>query len=105
VGTAMSRSLLDRFVTFRLLRQKVRLGGDAFLDAGRAFDDYSFTSPRDGSGIGIHWGTGAGLYVGWGDATLIRVEVAYSPDAYPVTLPFPSGGPPLGIYVQNGVMF
>ncbi len=102
VGNVEVRSL---FAAYRVFRQKIRLGGDAFVDAGRAFDDYTFASPRDGSGIGVHFGLGGGLYVGWGDAALIRLEVAYSPDAFPVTLPFSSGGPPLGIYVQNGIMF
>jgi hypothetical protein len=91
------------FANFRVVRQKIRLGGDVFVDAGRAFDDYSFDSPRDGNGVGIHWGTGAGLYVTWGDAALIRVEVAYSPDA--IALSTPVGPLPLGIYVQDGVMF
>jgi Omp85 superfamily domain len=85
--------------SFHLLRQRIRLGGDVFVDAGRAFDDYSFDSPRDGRGIGVHWGTGAGFYVAWGDAALLRAEVAYSPDATLVA------GLPIGIYVGDGVMF
>jgi hypothetical protein len=85
--------------SFHVLKQRIRLGGDIFVDAGRAFDDYSFDSPRDGPGVGIHWGTGGGLYVAWGDAALLRVEVAYSPDA---TL---FAGIPVGIYVGDGVMF
>ena len=73
-------------------------------DTGRAFTDYSFTSPRD-QGLGLHWGAGGGLYFAWGDAALLRVEVAYSPDALPFSLPLGIGKAPLGIYVQNGVMF
>lgn len=89
--------------SFHVLRQRIRLGGDVFVDAGRAFDNYTFDSPRDGYGIGIHWGTGAGFYVAWGDAALLRLEVAYSPDA--VALSTPVGGIPIGIYVGDGVMF
>lgn len=90
---------------FSLLEQRFRLGGDAFGDAGRAFSDYTFHSPRDGSGIGIHWGIGAGAYVTWGDAALLRVEAAYSPDAFPLR-PFGSGASlPVGVYVEDGVMF
>ena len=59
---------------------------------------------RDGSGVGIHRGTGAGFYSGWGDASLIRLEVAYSPDAFSLHLPFGTSAP-LGLYVQDGVMF
>lgn len=90
---------------FSLLEQRFRLGGDAFGDAGRAFSDYTFHSPRDGSGIGIHWGMGAGVYVAWGDAALFRLEAAYSPDAFPLR-PFGSAEfLPLGVYVEDGVMF
>jgi hypothetical protein len=91
-------------VTFHVLRQKIRLGGDAFFDIGRAFSDYTFDSSRDGTGVGLHWGTGAGLYFAWGDAALIRAEVAYSPSAFDLHLPFGAVAP-LGIYVQDGVMF
>jgi hypothetical protein len=87
-----------------VLRQKIRLGGDAFFDIGRSFDDYSFNSPRDGSGLGLHVGAGGGLYFAWGDAALIRFECAYSPDAFDLHLPFGASAP-LGIYVQDGVMF
>jgi hypothetical protein len=89
--------------TFHVARQKIRVGADVFADAGRAFDNYSLDSPRDGHGIGIHWGTGAGAYVAWGDAALIRLEAAYSPDA--IALGTPVGTLPLGIYVEDGVMF
>jgi len=90
---------------FSLLEQRFRLGGDAFGDAGRAFSDYTFHSPRDGSGIGIHWGMGAGVYVAWGDAALFRLEAAYSPDAFPLH-PFDlATSLPLGLYVEDGVMF
>jgi hypothetical protein len=91
------------FASFHVARQKIRLGADAFFDAGRAFDDYTFDSPRDGSGLGIHWGTGGGFYIAWGDAALVRLEAAYSPDA--IALSTPIGGLPLGIYVEDGVMF
>ncbi len=94
----------DFFAVFHVLRQKIRLGGDVFFDAGRAFDDYRFTSPRDGTGLGVHWGTGAGFYVGWGDAALVRIEVAGSPDAFPLRL-LGGAGAPLGIYVEDGMMF
>lgn len=90
---------------FSLLEQKFRLGGDAFSDAGRAFSDYTFHSPRDGNGVGIHWGMGAGVYATWGDAALLRVEAAYSPDAFALH-PFGPAAPlPLGVYVEDGVMF
>jgi outer membrane protein assembly factor BamA len=97
VGNAELRTLL---VDFRLLGTKFRLGGDAFFDTGRVFYDYTFTSRVDGSGLGLKYGTGGGGYLLWGQAALFRVEVAYSPDQQAANPGFP-----VGIYVEDGVMF
>ncbi len=48
----------------------------------------------------MKWGTGGGIYLVWGQAAVFRVEVAYSPDAKAE-----NPGLPLGIYVEDGVMF
>ncbi|HYQ04456.1 MAG TPA: BamA/TamA family outer membrane protein [Polyangiaceae bacterium] len=96
-GNAELRALLLRF---RALDQQFRLGGNLLFDTGRLWSDYTFRSPLDGSGLGLKWGAGGGAYLVWGQAAVFRVEVAYSPDAR-------SGNPglPLGIYVEDGVMF
>jgi hypothetical protein len=96
-GNAEVRALLLRM---RILDQQFRLGGNLLFDAGRLWSDYTFRSPLDGTGLGVKWGAGGGAYLLWGQAALFRVEVAYSPDAR-------SGNPglPLGIYVEDGVMF
>ena len=54
----------------------------------------------DGSGVGLKYGVGGGVYVLWGQAAMLRIEAAYSPDAV-------SENPslPLGIYVEDGTMF
>ncbi len=85
---------------FSVLRQKFKLGGDVFFDTGRIWSDTSFHSPLDGSGVGLKYGVGAGAYLLWGQAALIRIEAAYSPDAV-------SENPslPIGIYVEDGTMF
>lgn len=85
---------------FGVLRQKFTIGDDVFFDTGRVWSDYTFHSPLDGTGLGLKYGVGGGLYVLWGQAAMLRVEVAYSPDAV-------SENPtlPVGFYVEDGVMF
>ena len=82
------------------LGQRFRLGTTTFFDTGRVWSDYTFHSPLDGSGIGLKYGVGGGLYILWGQAAMLRIEAAYSPDAV-------SENPtlPLGIYVNDNVMF
>jgi hypothetical protein len=96
-GNAELRAL---FIHLRVLGQRFRIGGNVLFDAGRLWANYTFSSPLDGSGIGLKWGAGAGSYLVWGQAAVFRIEVAYSPDAA-------SENPhlPLGIYVEDGVMF
>ncbi len=88
------------FVKFHLLKQKVTLGADALFDTGRSWVDYTFRSPLDGSGLGLKYGVGGGIYVLWGQAAMFRIDAAYSPDAAAENPSFP-----LGLYVADGVMF
>jgi outer membrane protein assembly factor BamA len=97
VGNAELRSLP---IGVRLFGQRFRLGGDLFVDAGRTWIDYTFKNPLDGSGLGIKYGVGGGVYLLWGQAALFRLEVAYSPDQVAENPGFP-----VGIYVEDGVMF
>ena len=92
--------LREMLLKFSVLGQKFTLGNDVFFDTGRVWSDYSFRSPLDGTGVGLKYGVGAGLYVLWGQAAMLRIEAAYSPDAV-------SENPslPLGIYVEDGTMF
>ena len=85
---------------FHFLGQSFKLGSGVFFDTGRVWSDYSFNSPLDGKGIGLKWGAGASAYLMWGQAAIFRMEVAYSPDAEAENPGFP-----LGIYVEDGVMF
>lgn len=85
---------------FHLLKQRFRIGGNVLFDTGRLWSDYTFNAKTDDDGIGLKWGAGVGGYLIWGQAAVFRAEVAYSPDAV-------SENPslPLGIYVEDGVMF
>jgi hypothetical protein len=87
-------------LSFGLLKQNFTVGSVLFFDTGRVWSDYTFRSALDGSGIGLKYGVGAGLYVLWGQAAMLRIEAGYSPDAV-------SENPslPLGVYVEDGVMF
>ncbi|HWZ89876.1 MAG TPA: BamA/TamA family outer membrane protein [Polyangiaceae bacterium] len=96
-GNAELRAML---LPFQLLGQRFQLGGNVLFDTGRLWSDYSFRSRLDGTGVGLKWGAGGGLYLQWGQAAVFRLEVAYSPDAKSENPGFP-----LGIYVEDGVMF
>lgn len=97
LGNAELRGM---FVDFHLLGQAFHLGGDVFFDTGRTWESYAFTSAIDGHSVGLKWGAGGGVYLRWGQAAVFRVEAAYSPDATAVNPGFP-----IGLYVQDGVMF
>jgi hypothetical protein len=97
VANAEFRALLVRF---KFLGQRFSVGGDMFFDTGRVWSDYSFHSPLEGSGLGLKYGVGAGMYWLWGQAAIFRVEAAYSPDAASENQGFP-----LGLYLEDGTMF
>jgi hypothetical protein len=46
------------------------------------------------NGMGMKFGAGEGIRLQWGETVVIRVDVAYSPDADPV-----------GVYVDFGHIF
>jgi hypothetical protein len=83
----------------RLLGEDFTIGNNVFADFGRIFTSYS-PDARDGRGLGLKYGVGAGVYVLWGSAAIFRLEVAYSPDATAANPGFP-----VGIYVADGQMF
>jgi hypothetical protein len=88
------------WLRFGVLGQKFTLGNTVFFDTGRVWSDYSFHSSLDGSGVGLKYGVGGGIYVLWGQAAMLRIEAAYSPDAVAENPTLP-----LGIYVEDGIMF
>jgi hypothetical protein len=87
-------------IDFHLLGQVFEIGGDLLFDMGRTWLNYTFSAPQDGTSIGLKWGAGGGLYLRWGQAGVFRIEAAYSPDAAAENPSFP-----VGLYVEDGVMF
>ncbi len=85
---------------FTVLKQKFSVGNNVFFDTGRVWSDYTFHSPLDGSGLGLKYGVGGGLFVLWGQTAMLRVEAAYSPDAVSENPSFP-----IGLYVEDNLMF
>jgi len=88
------------FTEFNFLGSHFKVGATTFFDAGRVWLDYTFSNPRDGSGLGLKYGIGGGPCFTWDSTALFRVDLAYSPDASAANPGFP-----IGIYVQEGFMF
>ena len=77
--------LRTRITRFNLWNRKFKLGMATFLDAGRMWSDLRFSRPDlDGTGLGLHYGTGVGFRLQQGRAFLVRADIAYSPDAHPI---------------------
>lgn len=97
VGNAEVRAV---YFGFRAFGVKYQVGQTVFADTGRVWNDWTFKDPRDGRGLGLHYGVGGGPFLVWGTAAIFRVDVSYSPDATAANPGFP-----VGLYVQEGLMF
>lgn len=95
-----SAEVRAQLVTFGLLKQRFRAGAQAFVDTGRVWNDFRVDPDRDGRGLGLKYGVGGGMYFIWGAAAVIRMELAYSPDAASANPGFP-----FGFYVADGHAF
>jgi outer membrane protein assembly factor BamA len=71
-------------VQFDLFSKPFKIAAVAFFDAGRLWADWSAQPQLDGTGLGLHWGTGGGIRVQQGTAFVIRGDVAWSPLAQPI---------------------
>lgn len=78
-------------VSFHALGKPLTLGVVPFFDAGRVWADYRRHPELDGKGIGLKYGYGGGLRVQSGTSFVIRLDVAASPDADPVSGYFAAG--------------
>lgn len=76
--------LRSKLIDFRVVKQGFNLGVIEFVDAGRTWADYSGTNRLDGNGLDLKYGAGGGLRLQWGETFLLRIDVAWSPDADPV---------------------
>ncbi len=86
-------------IHFRIWGERGDLGAVVFFDAGRVRADWRPRPDLDGRGFRLHYGTGGGARFRWGEAFVVRLDVAYSPDAAI------DGGLPLGIYLDVGQLF
>jgi hypothetical protein len=76
--------LRGRILPFTWLGQRFNIGAVAFIDAGRVWTNLSSPTRFDGTDLGLKLGAGGGLRIQWGEALLLRTDVAWSPDADPV---------------------
>jgi outer membrane protein assembly factor BamA len=78
-------------VGFRAFGKSLMLGIVPFFDAGRLWADAESHPELDGRGIGLKYGYGGGLRVQSGSSFVVRLDVAASPDASPVSGYFSAG--------------
>ena len=76
--------LRSRLLDFTWFRKPYALGGALFTDFGRLWTDFASHPELDGSGLGLKYGVGGGLRLQQGKTFVIRVDVAWSPDARPI---------------------
>jgi hypothetical protein len=68
-------------VRLTLGEHRFRMGGVVFADAGRLWNGYHEDPALDGRGLGLKLGLGGGPRIQWGESVMIRVDLAWSPDA------------------------
>jgi hypothetical protein len=77
---------------FTLKGKHMVVGIAAFFDGGRSWTEIGHIHPElDGTGLGIKYGVGGGLRLLQGQTFIVRVDVAWSPDAQPVGAYFAAG--------------
>jgi outer membrane protein assembly factor BamA len=69
----------------KVLGEERRFGVVAFGDFGRVWADYTSHPELDGTGLGLKYGIGGGLRVASGESFVLRLDVAWSPDANPLS--------------------
>jgi outer membrane protein assembly factor BamA len=77
--------------SFRALGKALTLGVVPFFDAGRVWADTGPQPELDGRGMGLKYGAGGGVRVQSGSSFVVRLDVAGSPDASPVSGYFSAG--------------
>ncbi len=77
--------------TFRAVGKWLTLSLSPFFDVGRLWADTKPQPELDGQGLGLKYGYGGGLRVQSGSSFVIRLDVAASPDANPVSGYFSAG--------------
>jgi hypothetical protein len=77
VGNVELRSVLFRP---SLGAQRFEIGPVAFFDTGRVWTALEPNPELDGEGAGLKYGAGGGVRFQWGEAFLVRLDAARSPD-------------------------
>lgn len=77
--------LRSELFSAKILGDERRFGVVGFADAGRLWADYRRNPELDGTGLGLKYGLGGGLRVASGETFVLRIDVAWSPDANPVS--------------------
>jgi outer membrane protein assembly factor BamA len=77
--------LRSELFSAKILGDERRFGIVGFWDFGRLWADYRRDPALDGSGLGLKYGLGGGLRVASGETFVLRLDVAWSPDANPVS--------------------
>jgi len=60
--------------------QRFKIGPVAFFDTGRVWTSLEPNPALDGEGAGLKYGVGGGVRFQWGEAFLVRLDAARSPD-------------------------
>jgi outer membrane protein assembly factor BamA len=76
--------LRSELFSAKILGDERRFGLVGFADVGRLWADYRRDPELDGTGLGLKYGLGGGLRVASGEAFVLRLDVAWSPDANPI---------------------
>ncbi len=84
--------------SFRALGKHMTFGVVGLADGGRVWADTSSHPELDGTRIGLKYGLGGGLRLQTGSSFVLRLDVAWSPDASAL-------GAPVGGYFAAGQMF
>lgn len=76
--------LRSELFSAKILGDERRFGLVGFADFGRLWADYRRDRELDGTGLGLKYGLGGGLRVASGETFVLRIDVAWSPDANPI---------------------
>ena len=83
--------LRTELVSFHALGKPMLFGLVGFFDAGRVWADTHGEPALDGAGMSLKYGTGGGLRLQSGSAFVLRADIAWSPDANPLSGYFSAG--------------
>jgi hemolysin activation/secretion protein len=73
-----------RLFSFHMLGKLLRFGVATFFDAGRLWADTSSHPELDGTSFGLKFGAGGGLRLQQDKTFVVRLDLAWSPDARPI---------------------